>query len=122
MNIVALDHVQLAMPLGGEPQARSFYCDVLGFQEFPKPEQLRLRGGCWFRLPGAEIHLGIEEDFHPARKAHPAFRVSDIDSLQEYLNSKGFAVTPDTALPDVRRFYVSDPFGNRIEFLQVEAS
>lgn len=117
MNIIALDHIQLAMPAGGESEARSFYGDVLGFQEVQKPQPLRLRGGCWFRSGEVEVHLGVEEDFRPARKAHPAFRVSNIDSLQEHFISKGFVVMPDTALPEVRRFYVSDPFGNRIEFI-----
>lgn len=120
MRIVALDHVQLAMPPGSEPEARVFYKDILGFEEIAKPEPLRLRGGCWFTSADAEVHLGIEEDFHPARKAHPAFRVSDIDALEKLLVAKGFMVTPDTSLLPIRRFYVSDPFGNRIEFLQHE--
>jgi catechol 2,3-dioxygenase-like lactoylglutathione lyase family enzyme len=118
MKIVALDHIQLAMPPGSEPEARVFYKDILGFEEIAKPDLLRLRGGCWFTSADAEIHLGIEEDFHPARKAHPAFRVTDLDSLEKLLVSKGFTVTRDTSLLPIVRFYVSDPFGNRIEFIQ----
>ncbi|MDP4219567.1 MAG: VOC family protein [Bacteroidota bacterium] len=118
MHILSLDHVQLAMPSGGESEARRFYCDILGFEEIPKPEPLRSRGGCWFRSAQAELHLGIEEDFRPAKKAHPAFRTGDIDVLEKHLTAKGFVITPDTALPKVRRFYISDPFGNRIEILE----
>jgi catechol 2,3-dioxygenase-like lactoylglutathione lyase family enzyme len=110
MRIRGLDHVQLAMPAGGEEEARRFYAGVLGMTEIEKPEPLRGRGGCWFRGGGAEIHLGVEEGFRPARKAHPALAVADYEAVRAELGGE-----PDAALPGVRRFYTEDPFGNRIE-------
>jgi catechol 2,3-dioxygenase-like lactoylglutathione lyase family enzyme len=118
MRITGLDHVQLAMPAGGEAQARAFYGGLLGMRELEKPEQLAARGGCWFEAPGAQLHLGVEAGFTPARKAHPALRVDDLEALREALTSAGAPVTPDDTLPNVRRFYAADPFGNRIEFIQ----
>jgi len=120
MSIIVLDHIQLAMPPGGESEARSFYTDILGFEEIEKPEPLRHRGGCWFKITGAEVHLGIEEDFRPAKKAHPAFRVVNIAVVKDSLMAKGFSVTADTVLPGFDRFYTADPFGNRIEFLEAQ--
>jgi catechol 2,3-dioxygenase-like lactoylglutathione lyase family enzyme len=118
MQIVGLDHVQLAMPPGGEVEARKFYAGLLGLTEVAKPEPLAARGGCWFEGPSTFIHLGVQDDFVPARKAHPAFLVSDLDALYHILETAGVPVTPDDALPSTRRFYAADPFGNRIEFIQ----
>ena len=116
--VVGLDHVQLAMPAGGEDEARRFYGALLGLREVVKPAPLAGRGGCWFEGPGTQIHLGIEADFVPARKAHPALRVADLDTCQQVLAAAGVQIVPDVTLPHVRRFYAADPFGNRIEFIQ----
>lgn len=117
MSIISLDHIQLAIPKRSEPVAREFYT-ALGFTEIEKPPELRSRGGCWFISGNIQVHLGVEEDFRPAKKAHPAFRVDDITKWKQYLQSKGITITPDTSIATVRRFYVSDPFDNRIEFIQ----
>jgi ADP-ribose pyrophosphatase YjhB (NUDIX family)/catechol 2,3-dioxygenase-like lactoylglutathione lyase family enzyme len=116
--LVGLDHVQLAMPRGGEEQARAFYAGLLGMAEIPKPEPLAASGGCWFRAPGVQLHLGVEEPFAPARKAHPALLVADLERLRAALLGAGAPVTPDERAPGVRRFYVADPFGNRVECIQ----
>ena len=110
-----LDHVQIAAPPGCEEEARRFYAGLLGLVEIEKPEPLRSRGGVWFQAGDRQLHVGVEEDFAPARKAHPAFRVSgkELDRLAAALGT----VQWDATLPDVRRFYVSDPWGNRIEIL-----
>lgn len=118
MDITGLDHMQLAMPAGAEDAARAFYGQLLGLREIAKPEALRGRGGCWFALPGAQLHLGVEAEFAPARKAHPAFLVADLAALVRRLDEAGVATTPDTAVAGVRRCYTSDPFGNRIELIQ----
>lgn len=110
--------MQLAIPPGAEEQARAFYGGVLGLGEIPKPETMRASGGAWFRAGGVELHLGIEADFQPARKAHPALRVDDIDVLEARCEGAGCPVEWDARYPGVRRFYVHDPFGNRIEVLQ----
>ncbi|MEM7015675.1 MAG: glyoxalase [Verrucomicrobiota bacterium] len=114
MTIYGLDHVQLAMPPGCEDQARAFFGGVLGMTEEAKPEPLASRGGCWFRQGAAILHLGVEADFRAQKKAHPAFLVGDLDELGKKLGE----VKWDDALPDRRRFYASDPFGNRLEFVQ----
>lgn len=116
--ITAIDHIQLAMPPGGEDKARAFFSGLLGMIEEPKPEPLAGRGGCWFRSGLAFVHLGIETDFMPQKKAHPAFTVQDIAGLAERVKANGFPVLWDDALPSRQRFYTSDPFGNRIEFIQ----
>jgi catechol 2,3-dioxygenase-like lactoylglutathione lyase family enzyme len=109
-----IDHVQVAAPAGCEAAARAFYGGVLGLEEVAKPEVLRARGGVWFRLAGGqELHVGVDDAFAPARKAHPAFAVDDLDALAARLGE----VEWDDGLPGVRRFYASDPFGNRLEFL-----
>ena len=109
-----LDHVQVAAPRGCEPEARAFYRGALGLRELEKPEQLRGRGGVWFALDGdQELHVGVEAGFAPARKAHPAFAVDDLDALAARLGE----VQWDGSLPGVRRFYADDPFGNRLEFV-----
>jgi catechol 2,3-dioxygenase-like lactoylglutathione lyase family enzyme len=118
MRIVGLDHIQLAMPPGGEPEARRFYGELLGMKEVTKPAPLAARGGCWFEGPGAVVHLGVEAEFIPARKAHPAFRVADLEECGAALAATGALVIPDDSLPGVRRFYTADPFGNRVELIQ----
>jgi len=120
LAILALDHVQLAMPSGGEDLARSFYAGLLGMEELLKPASLQASGGVWFLSGAAELHLGVEADFRPAQKAHPALRVDDIDRLASRLREAGFEVSWDGRYPGVRRFYVQDPFGNRVEILQPE--
>ena len=116
--IVGIDHVQLAMPVGGEDSARSFYGSLLGMNEVPKPAALAERGGCWFELGSVKLHLGTEDDFRAARKAHPGLLVDDFDRLCEVLRSAGREVSDDRLLPGVRRAHVSDPFGNRIELIE----
>lgn len=118
MRIIGLDHVQVAIPLGGEEAARAFYGALLGLSEVSKPAELADRGGCWFAAGDTLLHLGVELAFMPARKAHPAFRVADLDLARQVLEGASVAVTPDTSLPHVRRLYVADPFGNRIELIQ----
>lgn len=118
MQIVGLDHVQLAMPRGKEAQAREFYSETLGIPEAPKPPTLAVRGGVWFEHGTVKIHLGVEEDFRAARKAHPALLVTDLARLMRTLAENGYEVTEDTAIPGVTRAFSNDPFGNRIEFIQ----
>jgi catechol 2,3-dioxygenase-like lactoylglutathione lyase family enzyme len=121
MRLEAIDHVQLAMPAGEEPKARAFYSGILGLAEIPKPPVLAARGGAWFASGSVQVHLGVEADFRPARKAHPAFRVLDLGALAERLHAAGLDVVPDADLPGYSRFYVSDPFGNRLEFLESQS-
>ncbi|MBO0705466.1 MAG: glyoxalase [Candidatus Dormibacteraeota bacterium] len=116
--IESLHHVQLAVPPGSEPRLRAFYCDLLGLTEVPKPASLAPRGGLWVRGPAVQLHLGVEEEFRPARKAHPALLVRDLDGLAERLRGAGYDVRADDLLPGYRRFYVSDPVGNRLELLE----
>lgn len=119
--IVGIDHVQLAMPQGGEDQARAFYVELLGLTEVPKPAVLSQRGGCWFERGPVKLHLGVDEDFRAAHKAHPGLLVVDFDALTNTLRLAGHAVADDHLLPSVRRAHVSDPFGNRIELIEAEA-
>jgi catechol 2,3-dioxygenase-like lactoylglutathione lyase family enzyme len=116
-RVVALDHVQLAMPPGREAEADDFYCGVLGFVVLPKPEPLASRGGRWFASGHAQVHLGVDEDFRPARKAHPALLVDDFDDLVSRLNGSGVSWRFDADVPNVRRVYVDDPFANRVELI-----
>lgn len=116
--IVGIDHVQLAMPVGGEDVARAFYVDLLGMNEVAKPANLAVRGGCWFELGPVRLHLGVEEDFRAARKAHPGLLVDDFAELCDILRAAGHEVNEDRLLPGVRRAHVSDPFGNRIELIK----
>jgi catechol 2,3-dioxygenase-like lactoylglutathione lyase family enzyme len=117
--ITGYDHVQVAIPPGSEATARSFYGTLLGMAEVPKPTALTGRGGCWFRSGSAILHLGVETPFQPARKAHPAFLVDDLDALAARLRHAGHdCVASDGELPGVRRFHAFDPFGNRLEFQQ----
>jgi len=115
--IAAVDHVQLAAPPGSEDLLRAYYVDVLGMTEIPKPPVLAARGGCWFRAGAVQLHLGIEDDFRPARKAHPGLRVTDISAYAARLEARGAMVRWDSGLPGRRRFYSDDPVGNRLEFV-----
>jgi catechol 2,3-dioxygenase-like lactoylglutathione lyase family enzyme len=116
--IVGVDHVQLAMPKGGEDAARAFYGGVLGLAERPKPAHLATRGGCWFAGTGVELHLGVEPDFRPAAKAHPALLVADLALMRAWLARHGVAFTEGKPLEGYLRGDVKDPFGNRIELMQ----
>ena len=118
MRVVRVDHVQLAMPPGGEAAARGFYRDLLGIPEIPKPATLARRGGCWFERGDLKIHLGVEKDFRAARKAHPAFIVEDLEGLAARLTAAGAAVNADEPLEGYDRVYVEDPFGNRVELME----
>ncbi len=118
MTILSIDHIQIAMPEGKENLAREFYGEFLGLLEVEKPKSLTNRGGLWFEENDLKIHLGVDPEFVPALKAHPGFRVSDLDSLASELQSKGYAVEVGSPLPGIRRIFTNDPFGNRIEFLQ----
>jgi catechol 2,3-dioxygenase-like lactoylglutathione lyase family enzyme len=121
MRVRGIDHVQLAMPAGGEDDARAFYDGVLGLPEKQKPPHLAARGGCWFAADGVELHLGVEDGFRPARKAHPALLVDDLTALVRRLGEAGVEVVEDEPLPGYDRVYVADPFGNRLELLEPTA-
>lgn len=116
-RLLRVDHVQLAMPEGAEDEAERFYAGLLGLERQPKPEPLASRGGCWFSNGPVVLHLGVEGDFRPARKAHPALVVDDLDALVATLVEAGVEVRPDTELPGLERCFVDDPFGNRIELI-----
>lgn len=118
--ITGLDHVQLAAPEGCESAARAYYSDLLGLTEVPKPPALAGRGGVWFQAGAQGIHIGVESSFAPARKAHPALIVRNLDALAARLTAAGVEVTWDADLPGYRRFYAHDPWGNRLEFLSPE--
>lgn len=113
-----IHHVQLGAPADSESAARAFWVDVIDLEEIPKPPSLVTRGGCWFRGHGIEIHIGIEDDFRAARKAHPGLLVADLDTWAQRLIAAGFDVTWDEEFPGMRRFYSADPFANRLEFLE----
>ena len=118
MHIVGMDHVLLAMPAGREDDARAFYDHLLGIPEVAKPPHLAARGGCWFESRSVKVHLGVEENFSPAKKAHPAFIVRDLAALSQRLEAAGYELKEDQPLAGFERRYVSDPFGNRIELMQ----
>ena len=120
MRFEAIEHVQLAMPKGQEDVARAFFGELLGFEEVAKPPALAMRGGAWFESGTVKVHLGVDQDFVAAKKAHPAFLVSDLDELATRLRSAGYTVTVDNNLPGFNRFYVNDPFGNRLEFMETQ--
>jgi catechol 2,3-dioxygenase-like lactoylglutathione lyase family enzyme len=123
MPIYGMDHVQLAMLSDREAEARRFYGDVLGLAELPKPPNLAARGGAWFQCGALQLHLGVEADFRPARKAHPALLVDDLEGLLGALAHAGFNVTHDPEpVPGFERAFTADPFGNRIELLQPRAT
>jgi catechol 2,3-dioxygenase-like lactoylglutathione lyase family enzyme len=122
MEIYSIDHVQLAMPPGEEARAREFYTGLLGLSEVPKPPTLAKRGGCWFENGQVKIHLGIESDFRAAKKAHPALLLRGLDELTEKCRHAGYKVTPDHELGGYNRAYIEDPFGNRIELMEISLS
>jgi catechol 2,3-dioxygenase-like lactoylglutathione lyase family enzyme len=116
--LTGLDHIQMAIPAGGEDLARSFYIGVLRLSEVAKPDALTGRGGLWLTGPGITLHLGTQTPFTPATKAHPAFQVASLTATKAQLDRTGTAFTPDTDLPGITRVFVTDPFGNRIELLE----
>lgn len=118
MAVRRIDHVQLAMPAGREDEARSFYSGLLGIAEQQKPEPLARRGGCWFENGELKIHLGVDTDFRPARKAHPALLVDDLPALVDRLQAAEVPFRDDEPLDGYQRVYVDDPFGNRIELME----
>jgi catechol 2,3-dioxygenase-like lactoylglutathione lyase family enzyme len=117
-EFVRLHHVQLAIPAGGEDACRAFWGSTLGMTELVKPPVLAARGGCWFRGGGFEVHLGVEQDFTPALKAHPGILVRDLTGLASRFEAHGVRVVWDDNFPGFSRFYADDPFGNRLEFLE----
>jgi catechol 2,3-dioxygenase-like lactoylglutathione lyase family enzyme len=119
-HVVGFDHVQVAMPRGMEDAARSFYAGLLGLVEIPKPAATASRGGVWFECGALQLHLGVEDPFTPARKAHPGLRVRSYEALLARLTASGFKVVRDAALPGVSRAFVEDPFGNRVELVGVD--
>ena len=118
MTLQAIDHVQVAIPVGGEERARPFYRDLLGLIEQPKPADMARRGGAWFEAGGIKVHLGVEHHFRANTKAHVAFLVDDVAGLGERARAAGFEVKEDGDLPGHERIFVFDPFGNRLEFLK----
>jgi catechol 2,3-dioxygenase-like lactoylglutathione lyase family enzyme len=121
-TLLAIDHVQLAIPVGAEAAARPFYCDLLGLTEVEKPEPGRSRGGSWYEAGIIKVHLGVESDFRANRKAHPAFVVGDLRDLSRRAEAAGYEIKPDHELEGVERAFISDPFGNRLEFIQAANS
>lgn len=117
-RVAGIDHIQMAAPAGCETAARTFYGAILGLAEIEKPPLLQARGGCWFACGSQQLHIGVERDFRPAKKAHPAFAVRDLEELRAALTAQGIQVIDDNDLPGVRRFYAEDPWGNRLEFLE----
>lgn len=117
-TLAGLHHVQLAIPPNAEDTCRAFWGGVVGMVEVEKPPVLAARGGCWFRGGGLEVHLGVEQEFAPARKAHPGILVGGLGALAERLRAAGIEVTWDGEFPGHDRFYAPDPFGNRLEFLE----
>jgi catechol 2,3-dioxygenase-like lactoylglutathione lyase family enzyme len=118
VTVTGIDHVQVAAPAGCEEAARAFYGRLLGLEELPKPASLAARGGCWFRAGAQELHVGVEDAFAPARKAHPGLVVDDLEALRSRLAAAGIAVRDDNTIPGAVRLYVDDPFGNRLELRQ----
>nr|AOR51026.1 glyoxalase [uncultured bacterium pAX1] len=119
MTILSIDHVQIAMPVEEEEQARAFYVRVLGFTEIPKPPELAKRGGAWFQAGNIQLHLGVEADFRPARKAHPAFLVDDLAAILVLAQNAGYETDKSQpTLDGYKRAHVFDPFGNRIELME----
>lgn len=119
MKILSIDHVQIAMPAGEEGRTRAFYIDQLGFTEILKPPELAKRGSVWFQSGNVQLHLGVEAEFRPARKAHPAFIVDDLDPLIAKVQSAGYETdTSQPPLDGYKRAHIFDPFGNRIELME----
>jgi catechol 2,3-dioxygenase-like lactoylglutathione lyase family enzyme len=122
VTVLRIDHVQLAMPADGEAAAAAFYEGLLGLRRVPKPEQLSARGGCWFEAGAVKVHLGVEADFVPARKAHPAFVVDDLRAVASTIAAAGHDVALGEPIDGYDRVHVHDPFGNRIELMQMVAA
>ena len=118
-RVARIDHIQIAAPEGCESAARDFYGSVLGMKEIEKPPVLRARGGCWFECGSQQLHIGVERSFQAAKKAHPAFAVFGLDELRKTLMDRGVTVADDDNLPGARRFYAEDPWGNRLEFVEI---
>ena len=118
MQVTGIDHIQFSMPAGLEDAARLFYSTLLGIPEIPKPPELAKRGGAWFESGRVKIHIGVESDFRPARKAHAGLTVQDLDGLAAKLRAAGFEVTDGNSFAGHRRIYTFDPFGNRLEFIE----
>ena len=122
MAVYGIDHVQLAIPAGGEKSARAFYADILGLKEIPKPPNLATRGGAWFQCGPLQLHLGVETDFRPAKKAHPALLVNDLPALIAALTAAGYEIRYDPEpVAGFERAFTADPFGNRIELVEAHA-
>lgn len=119
-SILQIDHVQLAAPKDSEDRARHFFGDILGLKEIEKPKILKKRGGVWFSIGNQQIHIGIEEPFTPAKKAHPAFEIEQIEALKRHLTDNKIDYQVDHLLPGANRIFLHDPFGNRIELLEWE--
>ena len=117
-SLLKIDHIQVAAPEGCEEKARNFYSGILGMKELEKPAPLQAKGGAWFEFSGFQLHVGVEEPFKPAKKAHPAFVVEGFDELKAHLANSGVEVKDDTSIPGITRFFAADPFGNRLEFLK----
>ena len=117
--LAAIDHVQIAIPVGGEATARPFYRDLLGLREIPKPADMAARGGAWFEHGDVHVHLGVEKDFRANTKAHVAFRVADVDGLVARAAAAGFTANNEPLIDGYdQRAFIYDPFGNRLEFLR----
>lgn len=116
--ITGIDHIQIAAPSDSEETARSFYGELLGMEEITKPINLQGRGGCWFICGSQEVHIGIQQDFAAAKKAHPGFTVNTLEQLKLRLEKAGYPVKEDAPINGRSRFFTKDPFGNRIEFLE----
>ena len=119
-SIGGIDHIQIAAPPGSENEARTFYGELLGMPEIEKPDNLKARGGCWFACGVQEVHIGIQQEFSPAKKAHPGFTVNALDSLRARLEDAGYLITVEPPINGRTRFFTHDPFGNRIEFLEFD--
>jgi catechol 2,3-dioxygenase-like lactoylglutathione lyase family enzyme len=122
MPVLSLDHVQVAIPVGGENRAREFYVEILGFTEIAKPASMADRPSIWFAAGAVNLHLGVEPDFQPAKRAHPAFVVADLDEILAACKRAGLSTKPDTSFNGFRRAHVLDPFGNRLELMESETA
>ena len=120
-RVARIDHIQIAAPEGCESAARDFYGSLLGMKEIEKPPVLRARGGCWFECGSQQLHIGVERNFRAAKKAHPAFAVFRLEELRKTLTDRNVAIVDDDSLPGTRRFYAEDPWGNRLEFVEIPA-
>ncbi|HMK84878.1 MAG TPA: VOC family protein [Steroidobacteraceae bacterium] len=120
MTVLRIDHVQLAMPRGGEADARRFYGELLGLHETPKPPDLAARGGAWFELGDVQVHLGVDTEFRPAKKAHVGFVVGALDELVARLRAAGHDPRIADPLSGRHRAFVEDPFGNRVELIEAD--